>query len=542
MKSVAILGSGLAGNLMASYLRTMSPELEVTIIGPKVRKTPIVGESLIEFSTHMLYRLGLAGYLEDRHLHKYGLSFYYKENPDSPECRRYIVHEGPAAPPMPSKQLNRFTFDPYLEQRNLDMGVVAIDAKVRDVRHGSAARWIVEFRRQDGTEGTSDADWVVDATGRRRFLVRKHELQEEVAPQRSACWIRVRGFDRQFLGTLEAIKPPQHVFDPYFATQHFLSHGAWVWCIPLQGDSDEPLMSVGLTWRPDLVDHELRTPEELIAAIGARHPVVADGIRAGTVDDFNVYRNYLYGCRQIYSPEGWFAIGDAGCSVDPLYSTGLATTSVQIQQVHAMIRREREDGRLDPAYVRDLQDCYFATTDTFQRNIARQYEWMGDPYQVHWSIHLQTMFYFYFALPCWLAGYHMDPVGARLMTKIFVEGRKDYDSIMELVAVASRRSSRPSSEDIHNHYDRVVNWNLWGPAPQEVSMHIARMLRLYADFRHRLLQESGGHRRLEHYSIMARDRSRAWLLDRLTRGRSLLELDAVRRFVGTGPLYAVTSS
>src|SRR5690606_25236678 len=245
---------------------------------------------------------------------------------------------------------------------------------------------------------------------------------------------------------------------------------------------------------------------ELVEAIGAQHPVVADAIGAGTVEDFNVYRKYLYGCRQIYSPEGWFVIGDAGFSVDPLYSTGLATTSVQIQQVHAMIRREREQGRLDPAYVRDLQDCYFATTDTFQGNIARQYEWMGDSYRVHWSIHLQTMFYFYFALPCWLAGYHMDPVGARLMTKIFVDSRADYDSMMELVAVASRRISRPSSADIHNHYDRVVNWNLWGPAPQEVSMHVARMLRLYADFRHRLLRESGGHRSVEHYSIMARDR------------------------------------
>ncbi len=537
MQTVTILGGGVTGCLMAAYVKTRQPDLHVRVVGPTERKGPVVGESLIEFSTHLLYQLGLGRYLEQEQLHKYGLTFYFKESPDDPGCRRYAMHEGPAAPPLPSKQLNRFTFDRFISEHLETLGVERLDAKVRDITRGASSRFDVLYQDVDGGPMQSvPSHWVIDATGRRRLLARKLELHQDVEPQRSSYWVRVRDFDRNALAQLDAVKPDQCGFDSYFCTHHFFGRGNWFWCIPMHSPDTDRMMSVGVAWRPDLAPLDLRSPEDLIAHADSQHPVLGDLLRSGTIVDSSVYRNYMYGCARLYSTDGWFIMGDAGYSVDPLYSTGLAVTSVQIEQITAMIDYERREGALCPDYARDLEHCYITTHETFQGNIGRQYEWMDSAYHSHWSVHLQTMFYFYFALPSWLAGYHTDPVGARLMTKIFLDSRDDYASMMELVKVASARAPNPTADAITNHYDKVVNWQLWGPDPQGVSGHVARMLKLYAHFRGQLLGEAGGHAWLKHKGIMARDRARAWLLERFTAGRSLVKLGPVEKFVGTGPL------
>ena len=71
------------------------------VVGQRQPDLPIVGESLVELSTHFIRDLGLSEYLIERHLPKYGLTFYYKLHPDRPEDLTYIVDESPANPRSP---------------------------------------------------------------------------------------------------------------------------------------------------------------------------------------------------------------------------------------------------------------------------------------------------------------------------------------------------------------------------------------------------------------------------------------------------------
>ncbi|MCA8979081.1 MAG: tryptophan 7-halogenase, partial [Planctomycetes bacterium] len=477
------------------------------------------------------HELGLQSYLEENHFHKYGLTFYLKDAIDDPSCRRYAVHEGPAAPPMPSKQLNRATLDRKLAELVTELGVETRDGRVIDVDSDTSGHH-VSWEDSDGESRRDSCRWLIDTTGRRRVLARKLELHVAMTPQRSCFWLRLHNFDRQFLDNIEAIKQPQHSFDSYFATHHFFGRGNWIWCIPLRDPEGSRLMSVGITWRPDLNDLDIRSVEDFIAQAEREHPVVAELLRGGEVLDTNVYRNYLYDCSKYYFADGKFIVGDAGKSVDPLYSTGLATSSMQIQQVHALIEQDRREGRIDPEFLRDLEDCFVTISETFQTNIAQQYEWMNDPYRSHWSIHLQTLFYFYGVLPGWLAGIHCDHNGARLLSKLLLDSREDYASFLELVNVASRRLGKVPAEELHNHYDRVVNWELWGPDPNRVTRHLSTMLESYAHYRRTLLEQSGGHARAQHWKLIARDLARSKALNVLFRDEPVTNNEKIAKFVG----------
>src|SRR5207249_1436694 len=110
-----ILGSGLAANMAAAYFRKRLPTQKVVLLGRREPKRPIVGESLVEWSTRFLYECGVGHLLEERQQPKFGLTFYHKESLSNPECRRYFVHETPEQLRMPSFHLNRERSDDDLD-------------------------------------------------------------------------------------------------------------------------------------------------------------------------------------------------------------------------------------------------------------------------------------------------------------------------------------------------------------------------------------------------------------------------------------------
>jgi hypothetical protein len=66
----------------------------------------------------------------EKHYPKYGLTYYFKPDIDNPADRTYIVDEIPTAPQILSFQINRFTFDREVRDRNLVNGVELIDGTV----------------------------------------------------------------------------------------------------------------------------------------------------------------------------------------------------------------------------------------------------------------------------------------------------------------------------------------------------------------------------------------------------------------------------
>ncbi|HWO29949.1 MAG TPA: hypothetical protein VNO32_14240, partial [Candidatus Acidoferrum sp.] len=256
-------------------------------------------------------------------------------------------------------------------------------------------------------------------------------------------------FKPEILHHIRAVKKQNRAFVPYFATHHFFGKGNWIWCIPLRSPDNFPLISIGITYRRDIYPHgEVRTMEQFLECVGREHEVIVELTRSGTVVDTNFYSSYMWECRQRYSPDGWSIIGDAGDTVDPLYSVGMALSSVQIRQIAAIIEREL-NGEDTDEFTKDLDTAI----TTFQRGVTREtaqlYECMDDAYQCHLRVHLAVTELFHLALPLLMNDYLWDPLGVKLVNRFFTLKtlQEDTRKLQELIREVS---ANPKNRAVHN--------------------------------------------------------------------------------------------
>jgi flavin-dependent dehydrogenase len=428
---VLVMGGGASGQLAAAYVRMRFPNLSVAVAEGPHKNRPIVGESFVEITVDFLLELGLGAYLIEKHFPKYGLTYYFKPEIDRPADRTYVVDETPTVPPLLSFQINRFTFDREVRRRNVENGVQMIDGTVAgiDLNRGGAGRLhTLTIRDPAKQEHVVQARWLIDATGRNRVLARLLQLHEKVEAQKDVFWFRLRSFDPEVLGRIRAVKKENRAFVPYFATHHFFGRGNWIWCIPMRSPEDVPFMSIGITYRKDVYPHgEVRTIEKFLECVGREHEMIVELVRSGKVVDTNSYSSYMWECRQRYSPNRWYIIGDAGDTVDPLYSVGMALSSVQIRQIGAII--ERELNAFDTReFTQDLDTAVTAFQRGVTRDTTRLYECMGDAYQCHLRIHLVVTELFHLALPVLMNGYLWDPLAVKLVNRFFKLGTLEADS------------------------------------------------------------------------------------------------------------------
>ncbi len=508
-RDVAIVGAGINGNLAASYLQLKQPDLKIIVIDKGQKKLPLVGESLTEFSTHFLRTLGLGPHLENEHYHKYGLTFYFKDRLDDPADRTYSVHEAPSIPPMQTSLINRYVFDRELRERNERNGIEYFQASATSIErcgdrfsigtktsNGRQAHgdWIDPKSDEANRTGTDriDAKWVVDCSGRRRFLTNQFELKTPItSPQRSSYWFRLVDFDADRLADLQAIKEEQSSFDSYYTTHHFMGRNNWAWCIPMRPHGDHRnLMSLGVVWRPDISDLKIKSLESYCDYFRSEHPVLAELVDSGTLLDQALYRNYMYENSRVYSDAGWFIVGDAADTVDPLYSTGLVLSTLQMTQVERMISDARQ-GMLTEATTQDLERAYKNTREMMQNEVSGLYEVVHDPWQSHWRMYISSLIYFHLMLPAWLAGYMVDAKGARWISRFLGVAKSNTASMSHILKLSSGHPKNGSARDFTNKYDETINWNLRPGDESELPKHLSIMMARLARYRFLFWRRSG---------------------------------------------------
>jgi len=494
--NVLVMGGGATGQLAAAYLRMRFPNLNVAVVEGPHKNRPIVGESLVEVSVDFMFELGLGPYLVEKHYPKYGLTYYFKPNIDDPADRTYVVDEIPTAPQILSFQINRFTFDREVRDRNLASGVELIDGTVTGVDINSGdGQHTVTVQDPVGGEKTLSARWLVDATGRNRVLAKQLNLQETVKEQKNVFWFRLMNFNSEILSRIRALKKPNRAYVPYYATHHFFGKGNWIWCIPMRSPENQPLISIGITYRKDVYPHgEVRTLEQFLECVGREHPVIVELVRSGTVVDTNFYGAYMWECRQRYSADRWYIIGDAGDTVDPLYSVGLALSTLQIRQIAAIIQRELK-GSDTREFTKDL-DTVLAT---FQRSVTRDttrlYECMGDAYQCHLRVHLAVTRLFHVGLPLVMNDYLWDPLGVKLVNWFFRLETLEADSMrfQELIReVAANPKNRTVEKFIKVQSGTSMNFSYYEHhRDEDIAASLSKMAFGLARLRLALLRKLG---------------------------------------------------
>jgi hypothetical protein len=163
--------------------------------------------------------------------------------------------------------------------------------------------------------------------------------------------------------------------------------GYWVWLIPLSSGAH----SVGIV--ADAAMHPLETMNSFERALEwLRHyqPLIADKVEAERerLMDFAFFRNFSYGCKQVFSGDRWALTGEAGVFLDPFYSPGSDFIAIANTYIVELVAVQRAGKSLAP-HARLYEQFFFSFYENTLSLYQDQYPLFGNaevlPYKVLWD-------------------------------------------------------------------------------------------------------------------------------------------------------------
>ncbi|GLV53917.1 halogenase [Dictyobacter sp. S3.2.2.5] len=326
---VAILGGGIAGLSLAIELKKSNPAIRMLVVEKQKHPVPEaahkVGESTVEVAAHYLRDvLGLKEHLDEQQLPKFGLRLFFSAG-DNQDITRRVELGHAVLPPrrVATYQLDRGRLENALGLLLTQEGIPFLDTcKVQQIilqPQEEVHRVLI----QQGTRTREiQARWIVDASGRNTLLQRQLGLAKKVGHEANAVWFRI-GYpidintwsdDPAWQGRIREGRRA-------LSTNHLMGPGYWIWLIPLSSGST----SVGIVTDARMHNFdEMNLFERALKWLHRHEPQCAAVIeqQRAAVQDFRVMKNYSYSCEQVFSDERWCLVGEAGVSLDPLYSPG----------------------------------------------------------------------------------------------------------------------------------------------------------------------------------------------------------------------------
>ena len=383
---VLIIGAGLAGLALARQL-LLNTRKRILLVDRRSEFPPAkqkVGEATVQMSAYYFAKvLDLEEHLLREHFVKYNLRFYWKTPRLANDCYEHYSQ----AYILKLSNINTYQLDRNklegemlrvnLENPNFDFAPAASELDVTLCETGGPH--LFSFKAE-GHEVRGSARWIVDTSGRGRFLARRMALGRESPIRHGAHFFWVEGLlnvekltnktpqeirlrpDRDMLGHLPV----------WLSTNHFCGEGFWFWTIPLHGKT-----SLGLVYDNQIFPRErVDTLEKLIAWICEEFPLFGRDLPHRRVLHHTALKDFSYDCAQTISPARWAITGEAGRFTDPLYSPGGDLISLYNTFIADAIQTENDDelaGKCD-LYEQLMQAVYQAYVPSY----AISYDALGD--------------------------------------------------------------------------------------------------------------------------------------------------------------------
>lgn len=337
---VVIVGGALSGSATACLLLKRNPRLRILILERDAAFKRRVGESTVEVSAYFLGRvLGLTEHLNQQHLVKQGLRFWFKN--DQAQSFDQCSETGPGYNVrFPGYQVDRSVLDEQVLTQAVAAGaVVRRPVRVRDVELVTHGRQRIHWEDSDGREGSETARWVVDASGVSAFLARiNHWLVPNREHPIASLWSRwsgVKNWDSAELAAKYPTWAKRTKAIRFTATNHLVGFGWWAWVIPLKGGD----VSIGTVFDQRLTDLPAgnRLGERLRAML-FEHPIARELLADAVWHEGDVHfrRNLAYSSTT-FAGDGFVLVGDAAAFMDPFYSPGMDWISYSASAAAALI-------------------------------------------------------------------------------------------------------------------------------------------------------------------------------------------------------------
>lgn len=377
---VVVIGGALSGAATATLLLRERPDLRVLIVERAPQFGRRVGESTVEISSYFLGRvLGLTQYLNEAHLVKQGLRFWFAnaEAQNLGECSeigaRYLAR-------IPGYQVDRATLDTEVLRRVCKQGAeLWRPAVVQKVALNPGGVQTTTVRYQESTREVRSR-WIIDASGVAALIARQEGWWRRNGEHpTTAVWSRWQGV-KDWDGPELLEKYPKLAMACSgirgTATNHFMGDGWWAWCIPLKGGD----VSLGVVFDQRLVQWpEDGSLGERLKTFLCRHPAAREMLTDARWEDGDVHwRKNLPYCSTRFAGDGFVLVGDAAGFLDPFYSPGLDwlayTASIAADLVTTERRGEGIAERVS-AVNAELTECYERWFTAVYRD---KYYYMGD--------------------------------------------------------------------------------------------------------------------------------------------------------------------
>jgi len=380
---VVIMGGALSGGATATLLLRQNPGIRVLILEKSTRLSRRVGEATVEVSAYFMGRvLGLTQYLNESHLPKQGLRFWFTNG--DVKTLAEASELGPLYQVrVPSYQLDRAAFDEEVLRRAGVAGAQILrPATIIDVHLEPGKEQTVTFRNdRDGTAKTVCCRWIVDASGVAAIIARKQGWwKSNTEHPTTAAWSRWKGvkdWDSREL----AVKYPAWSRAVYAtrntATNHVIGDGWWSWWIPLKGGD----VSVGVVFDQRLVDWPQDGGKlgDRLKAFLMKHPVGREILVDAQFDEEDVHwRKNLAYYSTTFAGDGFVLVGDAAAFMDPFYSPGMDWISFTTSRAAALIREQRRGEAMNGLVERHNRDLARSHRCWFEAVYKDKYEYMGE--------------------------------------------------------------------------------------------------------------------------------------------------------------------
>ena len=378
---VVVIGGALSGAATATLLLRKNPGLRLLIVEKSAQLTRRVGEATVEVSAFFMGRvLGLSKYLNESHLVKQGLRFWFK-NDDVKSVSEASELGGRYQVRLPSYQLDRATFDEEVLRRACAAGAELLrPASVTKVELNSGGEQTITLRMGEITKIVR-ARWIVDASGMAALLARKEGWWKQNAEHpTTATWSRWKGvkdWDSREL----AEKYPEWASAVHCvrntATNHIIGDGWWSWWIPLKGGD----VSVGVVFDQRIVQwpQDGGSVGERLKNFLMKHPVAREMLADAEFDEADVHwRKNLAYYSTTFAGDGFVLVGDASAFMDPFYSPGMDWISFTTSSAAELITAQRRGEPMAERITRHNRDFALSHRSWFESVYKDKYEYMGE--------------------------------------------------------------------------------------------------------------------------------------------------------------------